>query len=98
MPGTGVYRVSRDSRSNELVRIAVRLLASYRQYLPPDHDEEAGYLYQVADGTRVGDVLAALPIPPGGFHTFLVNGRHAARDQVLQEGDLLSVFPAAGGG
>ena len=80
------------------MHITVRLLASYRQYLPPDHDEEAGYTYQVALGARVGDVLATLPIPRGDFYTFLVNGRHVAGDQVLQEGDLLSIFPAAGGG
>jgi molybdopterin converting factor small subunit len=97
MPRTGACRVS-SSRSVELVRITVRLLASYRQYLPPEHDEEAGYPHEVADGARVGNVLAALPIPPGDFYTFLVNGRHAARDQVLHQGDLLSVFPAAGGG
>jgi sulfur carrier protein ThiS len=46
----------------------------------------------------VGDLLATLPIPPDEVYTFLVNGRHAVRDQRLQEGDLLSVFPAAGGG
>lgn len=98
MPGTRACRVSSDSGSSDPVVITVRLLASYRQYLPADHDEEAGYRYQVADRAQVGDVLAALPIPSGDFYTFLVNGRHADRDQVLQEGDLLSVFPAAGGG
>jgi molybdopterin synthase sulfur carrier subunit len=80
------------------VQITIRLLASYRKYLPAPQGDEAGYSYQVADGALVGDVLAALPIPPGDFYTFLVNGRHAERDQVLQDGDLLSIFPAAGGG
>jgi molybdopterin synthase sulfur carrier subunit len=80
------------------VQITVRLLASYRQYLPARHDDQAGYPYQVEDNALVGDVLAALPIPPGEFYTYMVNGRHAERDQVLQDGDLLSVFPAAGGG
>jgi molybdopterin converting factor small subunit len=95
MRGTGARQAS---SSSDLVRITVRLLASYRQYLPADHDEEGGYLCQVADGALVSDVLAALPIPSGKATTFLVNGRHAASDQVLGEGDLLSVFPAAGGG
>jgi len=80
------------------VQIAIRLLASYRQYLPDRHNPQAGYPCQVEDGALVGDVLAALPIPPDDFYTFLVNGRHAERDQVLQDGDVLSVFPAAGGG
>ena len=80
------------------MRITVRLLASYRQYLPAHSDELAGYTFETADGARVGDVLAALPVPQDDFFTVLVNGRHATHDQVLHEGDLLSVFPAVGGG
>jgi molybdopterin converting factor small subunit len=80
------------------VQITIHLLASFRQYLPAGHDSHAGIQWQAADDALVGDVLAELPIPRGEGYTFLVNGRHAERDQVLQEGDLLSVFPAAGGG
>jgi molybdopterin converting factor small subunit len=43
-------------------------------------------------------VLAALPIPQDDFFTVLVNGRHTTDGQVLHEGDVLSVFPAVGGG
>jgi sulfur carrier protein ThiS len=80
------------------VQITIRLLASYRQYLPRDHDAQAGYQVSVLPGSQVSDVLAELPIPSGDVFTFFVNGRHAQRDQVLQEGDILSVFPAVGGG
>ncbi|NLF15434.1 MAG: MoaD/ThiS family protein, partial [Anaerolineaceae bacterium] len=45
-----------------------------------------------------GQLLHELPIPAGDHYTFFVNGRHADRDQVLREGDVLSVFPAVGGG
>lgn len=104
MPRISACRVSSDrprhlQRPREFpVQITIRLLASYRKYLPAHPDDEAGYSHHVVDGALVGDVLAALPIPSGDFYTFLVNGRHAERDQVLQDGDLLSVFPAAGGG
>jgi sulfur carrier protein ThiS len=80
------------------VQITIRLLASYRQYLPHDHDPQAGYQASVVPGAQVSDVLAELPIPSGDVFTFFVNGRHAQRDQVLQEDDILSVFPAVGGG
>jgi molybdopterin synthase sulfur carrier subunit len=80
------------------MEITVRLLASYRQFLPEDHDARAGFRHQIAPGSRVADVLAGLPIPPHGSSTCLVNGRHAERDQILAEGDVLSIFPAAGGG
>ena len=80
------------------MQITVRLLASYRQYSPVGRHPQAGYPLQVGDGALVSEVLVALPIPQDDSYTVLVNGRHAERDQVLQEGDLLSVFPAAGGG
>jgi sulfur carrier protein ThiS len=80
------------------MQITIRLLAGYRQYLPRDHDAQAGYQVQALPGARVSDVLAELTIPPGDMFTFFVNGRHAQRDQVLQEEDVLSVFPAVGGG
>ena len=80
------------------MQITVRLLASYRQYLPAGHDDQAGYVHRAAPGTTVGAVLSELPIPLTDVLTFFVNGRHAERDQVLRQGDVLSVFPAVGGG
>jgi molybdopterin converting factor small subunit len=82
----------------ETLRITVRLLASYRQFLPQEHDERAGYPLLVSPGTLAGQVLDSLPIAAGDRYTFLINGRHAERDDVLQNQDVLAVFPAAGGG
>ena len=81
-----------------MMQITIRLLASYRQYLPQEHDANAGYVCQAPPGVCVGDVLDTLPIPDGDVYTFFVNGRHAQHDQPLHEGDVLSVFPAVGGG
>ena len=80
------------------MQITIRLLASYRQYLPDPKGDNPGYRLQVERGVRVADVLAELPLPSTEVYTFFVNGRHAERDQTLQNGDILSVFPAAGGG
>ena len=80
------------------MKITVRLLAGYRRYLTQDHDIQAGYAYDIPPGYRVGDILAELPIPTDDAYTFLINGSHAQRCQVLQEGDILAVFPAVGGG
>jgi molybdopterin synthase sulfur carrier subunit len=80
------------------MQITIRFLASYRQYLPEEHNGRAGHPKEVPPGATVGDILADLPIPPTDVYTFFVNGRHAVRDQILQAGDVLSVFPAAGGG
>ena len=80
------------------MQITVRLLGGYRCRLPERDAGTAGAPWVVPDGARVNDLLADLPIPPGSIYTFFVNGRHAERDQVLQDGDELSVFPAVGGG
>jgi sulfur carrier protein ThiS len=80
------------------MQITVRLLAGYRRYLPEGHDAEAGFGYTVSPATSVAQVLAELPIPPGEPYTFFVNGRHTDRSHTLQPGDVLSVFPAVGGG
>ena len=82
----------------DLMQITIRLLASYRRYLPEDHDAQAGYVREVTPGSRVGDLLGELPIPAGDAVTHLVNGRHAGREQVLQAGDVVALFPAMGGG
>lgn len=80
------------------MQITIRLLATYRHYLPAGHDAQTGYAHEVARDACVSDVLDELPIPPSEAFTFFVNGRHAGQDQVLQAGDVLAVFPAAGGG
>ena len=80
------------------MKITVRLLASYRRYLPEGHDAQAGYQLVVEPGTCIGDILSSLPIPEDDAYTYLMNGRHIARDQALADGDLLAVFPAVGGG
>lgn len=80
------------------MRITVRLLASYRRYLPEDHDDHAGFVLEIPAGTTVAEVMDGLPVPKDDACTFLVNGSHARRDQVLLDGDVLAVFPAVGGG
>jgi molybdopterin converting factor small subunit len=80
------------------MRITIRLLAGYRRYLPQVHDGQGGYVREVPTGCRVGEVMDMLNIPANDPNTFLVNGVHAVRDQVLHDGDVLAVFPAVGGG
>jgi len=80
------------------MQITIRLLASFREYLPTEHDDQGAYTQEIPAGTPVRRVLQALSIPPADRCTFFVNGRHGTRDQILEDGDVLTLFPAVGGG
>ncbi|MFW6115998.1 MAG: MoaD/ThiS family protein [Chloroflexota bacterium] len=82
----------------ESVRVELKLLAAYRRYLPC---ETAGNscIVEVPSGTPVIDLLASFDVP--GKHdasVVLINGRDAAVDRVLEDGDVVTVFPAMAGG
>ncbi len=53
---------------------------------------------QVSQDARLAEVLRQLDIPPEDVSLPLVNGRYSEMDRPLEEGDVLSVFPAVGGG
>lgn len=77
-------------------RVQVKLLATYRQYLPPDASSSS-YEVAVAPGTPLEDFLMQLPVPVEGS-VVLVNGRSPQPGQVLQDKDVVCLFPAVAGG
>jgi molybdopterin converting factor small subunit len=79
------------------MEIEVKLFATLRDYLP----KGSGRFSCVAeiDGhTRVQDILSKLNIPDEIPKIILVNGVHGKKDQLLKEGDVLSIFPPVAGG
>ncbi|MGB9776592.1 MAG: MoaD/ThiS family protein [Anaerolineae bacterium] len=78
------------------MKIRIKLLAHYQQYLPPNCSSSS-YEAEVPAEARVEDVLAGLPVPVEES-VVLVNGRTPQPGQVLREGDVLCLFPAIGGG
>ena len=52
---------------------------------------------EVAEQSRVTDVVQSLKIPPDQVKICLVNGRDAGTDYVIQNGDTLSLFRPVGG-
>ena len=78
------------------MRIAVKYMATYRKYLKAG--QESPFSMEVEAGTTVEALLTRLPLPPGEASVVLVNGRSALPDQLLQEGDVVALFPAIAGG
>ena len=72
--------------------VEVRLFATFRQ---------GRFRTRVLDlptGTRLREVILQLDIPPEEVSLPLVNGRYSELDRELQPHDVVSLFPAIGGG
>lgn len=79
------------------MKVKVKLFASLAKYLPPDSKNRTTEL-NVQRGTTAGALLDQLSVPQPLTHLIMVNGQAEKRDRVLQENDLLSVFPPVAGG
>jgi len=79
------------------MEIEVKLFATLRDYLPKGSDRFSCKL-RVDGHARIKDVLTKLKIPDDISKIILVNGIHGKNDQVLKEGDVVSIFPPVAGG
>jgi len=78
--------------------IEVKVLSFLRQYIPSSDKHLDGDKWNIPEGTRVAHALAMLNIPEEQDKILLVNDRSADGETVLNEGDVLHVFPPIEGG
>ncbi|MFN3556876.1 MAG: MoaD/ThiS family protein [Bacteroidales bacterium] len=74
------------------MQIKVRLFATLREGRGKERMEE------VADNTTPAHIFQLLDISPKDVAILLVNGMDGKPDQILKEGDTVSIFPPVGGG
>lgn len=74
------------------MKVTVKLFATFRAGRFGEQTREYG------SGTTVGEILNELSLPLDEIGATLINHRHVEEDQVLQDGDTLSIFPLVGGG
>jgi sulfur-carrier protein len=74
------------------MRVTVRLFANFRIGRFKEETRE----YQATATVR--HIVDDLGIPDAEVGIIFINGRSAVMDQVLAEGDTLSLFPLVGGG
>jgi len=79
------------------MEIEVKLFATLRDYLPKGSDRFSCKL-EINGRARVRDILSRLKIPNEILKIILVNGVHGKNEQVLKEGDVVSIFPPVAGG
>jgi sulfur carrier protein len=79
------------------MEIEVKLFATLRDYLPKGSGRFSCKM-EIDGQMRVQEVLAKLNIPEEIPKIILINGIHGRKEQVLKEGDVLSIFPPVAGG
>ncbi len=75
--------------------VNLKFFAGLRSYLPEGQTPHAA---EAPNGATVQEVLDRFQVPRDKPRILLVNGRHADPEQVLNDGDTLSVFPPVAGG
>ncbi len=77
------------------MKIEIQLLLTFEQALGKGPNP---YVLELASGSTVADVISSLPIPQDAPKVISVNGRLSKGEQVLKEGDRLTLFPPLEGG
>jgi molybdopterin synthase sulfur carrier subunit len=74
------------------LRITVRLYATLREGHAPEESVE------LPPGMAVSGMMKELKVPESVVTLIFINGRHASPDTLLNEGDIVALFPPIGGG
>ncbi len=82
------------------MKMHLELYASLMQYLPPGKSRHKREI-KVAEGSSVQEIIDKYNIPLDRAHIVLVNGKFVCEDRtqhILQEQDVLSIWPPVAGG
>ena len=77
--------------------IRVKLIANYREALPPEAKHGVVEL-DVPDGTTVFQAISRFDIPLNDESVIVLNGLTVDMDTPLKEGDMVTAFSAIAGG
>lgn len=84
------------------MNIEVRTFINFKGYLPPDAQDGKAVL-SIKDGSTFSDLLKVLGIPMDEPRIVVLNGvsqgtAPEVNTRVLNEGDIVALFPPLGGG
>jgi len=84
------------------MKIVFKLYASLTQYLPAESRYDNRVQLELPEGSSVATVIEPLGMPEKLVHLVLVNGVYVPPEErltrVLQEGDVLAIWPPIAGG
>jgi len=79
------------------MEVEIRLFATLRRYLPSKGSDYNSKI-ELPEGTTIDGLLDKLGIPSELPKLILRNGSRAQREEMLEEGDIISIFPPVAGG
>jgi len=84
------------------VTIELKLFMFFKKYLPREALDGRAQ-YEISEGATFKDLLKALGMPPEEDKIIVINGishkqSDKVNDMVLQEGDVVAIFPPIAGG
>ncbi len=74
------------------MQIKVKLFATLRE------NREKEMMMDLTQGATPKDIIERLNIPKEEAAIIIINGRNAKPDRVLEDNDVVAIFPAVGGG
>ena len=77
--------------------LLVKLSTTLRKQVP-DYDPNAGLEVEFLPGESAEGLIYRLGLDPARIKIIMVNGRSAALEQGLKDGDRVGLFPPVGGG
>jgi sulfur carrier protein ThiS len=80
------------------MNIEVKLLTQFKQYLPNPGLPGNSRTLSIKENVSIQDVLTELGMPIDTPKVVMLNDRHGTLQDVLKEGDRVTVFPPVGGG
>jgi sulfur carrier protein ThiS len=78
--------------------IEIKIHSSFHKNIPSTEKKLDGDKWDMIEGINVEQVLAILKIPDKEAMLLLINGQAVNKDHLLDEGDVLAVFPVLSGG
>ena len=79
------------------MRVYVKLIATYREHLPPGTNGNITEV-DVPPGSTVREILTPYEIPLDDSSVIVLNGLTVPLDTVVEEGDTVAAFSAIAGG
>jgi len=80
------------------MKIEVKLLTQMKKYLPDPDMAGNTRTMEIKEKATIRDMFLELGIPADTPKVILLNDRQGKLDDILKDGDKVSVFPPVGGG